>query len=149
MCHRHDFQSFLLSNPHSRRQQIKISQRRTFPFELTRNWLAIIGRSQIQTCNEALVGYLLKTAVWLDRKWLRKNQSQRGARRPNSSALLHSLGGRYSSHAPGPIVRFAGSFSDAMKQIAFVTVAWPLSPLVTVAYFTINKTELNRKQNCH
>lgn len=57
----------------------KIRQRRTFPFELTRNRLAIIGRSRAQTCNEALVGYLPETAVWLDRKWLRKDQSQSGA----------------------------------------------------------------------
>lgn len=56
-----------------------ITQWRTFPFELTSNRLAIIGRSQAQTCNEALVGYLPEAAVWLDRKWLRNDQSQRGA----------------------------------------------------------------------
>ena len=73
---------FLISGPHPPRQQTQITRRRTFPFELTRNRLAIIGRSQTPTCDEALVGYLLGTAVWLDRKWLRKNQSLRGAVRP-------------------------------------------------------------------
>lgn len=71
---------FATTGLHSLRQQIKkIRQWRTFPFEVTRNRLAIIGRSQAQTCNEALVGYLPQTAVWLDRKWLRNDQSQRAA----------------------------------------------------------------------
>lgn len=57
----------------------KQRQWRTSPFEVTRNRLAIIGRSHAQTCNEALVGSLPETAVWLDRKWLRSDQSQRCA----------------------------------------------------------------------
>lgn len=63
--------------------------RRTFHSSLQWNRLAIIGRSQAQTSSAALVGSLHKSAVWLDRKWLRRNQSQRGA--PLPEAGLPSL----------------------------------------------------------
>lgn len=72
--------------------------RRTFHSSLQWNRLAIIGRSQAQTSSAALVGSLHKSAVWLDRKWLRRNQSQRGA--PLPEAGLPSL--RAASCPPPP-----------------------------------------------
>lgn len=72
--------------------------RRTFHSSLQWNRLPIIGRSQAQTSSAALVGSLRKSAVWLDRKWLRRNQSQRGA--PLPAAGLPSLRAASPPRAP-------------------------------------------------